>query len=174
EAADFVQVNGPVNRRMVVTALELLQPDKEDRILDLFCGIGNFSLPLARVCSHVAGVDGEQSLVNRASANAGHNGISAVEFHRADLSRIDGTEPWLADDWTALLLDPPRSGAPEVVRHIRSIGPSRIVYVSCHPATLATDLRDLCARGYRLAAAGIVDMFPHTGHIESIALLQKQ
>ncbi|MFQ5546910.1 MAG: 23S rRNA (uracil(1939)-C(5))-methyltransferase RlmD [Woeseia sp.] len=174
EAADFVQVNGPVNRRLVATALELLQPAKEDRILDLFCGIGNFALPLARTCGYVSGVENEQSLVDRATANAAQNGIRAIEFRRADLSRIDGKERWLADGWTGVLLDPPRSGAPEVVRHIRSIAPSKIVYVSCHPGTLARDLRELELRGYRLSAAGIVDMFPHTRHVESIALLHKQ
>jgi len=174
EATDFIQVNGAVNRLMVAMALELLQPEKEDRILDLFCGIGNFSLPLARNCSHVTGVEGEPSLVTRAAANALRNGVSNCEFRCADLSQIDGNERWLADNWTGLLLDPARSGALEVVRHMRKIKPSRIVYVSCHPGTLARDLGELVSEhGYRLEAAGIVDMFPHTGHVESIALLKK-
>jgi len=174
EATDFIQVNGAVNRRMVATALELLKPGTDDRILDLFCGIGNFSLPLARQCSHVLGVEGEQGLVARAKANAERNGISNCEFRCTDLSRIDGNEPWLRDNWTGLLLDPARSGALEVVRHIGRIDPSTIVYVSCHPGTLARDLSALVAEhGYRLEAAGIIDMFPHTGHVESIALLTK-
>ena len=174
EATDFIQVNGAVNRRMVATALELLKPGTDDRILDLFCGIGNFSLPLARHCSHVLGVEGEQDLVARAKANAERNGISNCEFVCTDLSRIDGHEPWLRDNWTGLLLDPARSGALEVVRHIGRINPSTIVYVSCHPGTLARDLSALVAEhGYRLEAAGIIDMFPHTGHVESIALLTK-
>ena len=175
EATDFIQVNAPVNRRMVATALELLQPDKDDRILDLFCGIGNFSLPLARFCGHVEGVEGDEGLVARARANAVRNGISNATFRCADLSRIDGKEQWLADNWTGLLLDPARSGAPEVVRHIQRINPSRIVYISCHPGTLSRDLGALVSEhGYRLEAAGIIDMFPHTGHVESIALLDKK
>ena len=175
EATDFVQVNGAVNRRMVALALELLQPDADERILDLYCGIGNFSLPLARNCAQVLGVEGEQSLVDRASANARNNGISNCGFLRADLSGIDGTESWLADDWSGLLLDPARSGAPEVIRHIGRIDPARIVYVSCHPGTLARDLNALVwEHGYRLEAAGIIDMFPHTGHVESITLLNKK
>lgn len=175
EATDFVQVNGAVNRRMVATALELLQPQGNDRILDLFCGIGNFSLPLARNCSHVLGVEGEQSLVDRATANARSNGIDNCEFRRANLSCIDGTERWLGDDWSALLLDPARSGAPQVVAHIGRIKPDRVVYVSCHPGTLARDLSALVKEhGYRLEAAGIIDMFPHTGHVESITLLEKK
>ena len=174
EATDFVQVNGAVNRRMVAIALELLNPGPDDRILDLFCGIGNFSLPLARNSKRVLGVEGEQRLVARAKANAERNDISNCDFRVADLSRIDGTESWLRDSWTGLLLDPARSGALEVVRHIGRIEPSRIVYVSCHPGTLARDLSMLVTEeGFRLEAAGIIDMFPHTGHMESIALLRK-
>ena len=174
EATDFVQVNASVNRKMIATALELLNPGPDDRILDLFCGIGNFSLPLARQCRHVLGVEGEQSLVRRAKNNAGRNGIGNCDFRTADLGKIDGTEFWLADDWSGLLLDPARSGAMEVVRHIGRIDPSRIVYVSCHPATLARDLNMLVTeQGFRLEAAGIIDMFPHTGHVESIAVLSK-
>lgn len=175
EATDFVQVNDAVNRRMVSTALELLDPGPEDQVLDLYCGIGNFSLPLARKCKRVLGVEGEKRLVSRAAANAERNRISNCEFRTADLSEIDGTESWIREAWTGLLLDPARSGAPEVVRHIERIGPSRIVYVSCHPATLARDLDALVAEhDYRLVAAGIIDMFPHTGHVESIALLNKK
>ena len=174
EATDFIQVNGAVNRSLVATALELLKSGTDDRILDLFCGIGNFSLPLARQCSQVLGVEGEQGLVARAKANAERNGISNCEFRCTDLSRIDGNEPWLRENWSGLLLDPARSGALEVVRHIGRIDPSTIVYVSCHPGTLARDLSALVAEhGYRLEAAGIIDMFPHTGHVESIALLAK-
>lgn len=174
EATDFVQVNASVNRKMVATALELLNPGPDDRVLELFCGIGNFSLPLARQCSHVLGVEGEQSLVGRAKGNAETNGISNCDFRVADLGKIDGSESWLADDWSGLLLDPARSGAMEVVRHIGRIDPSRIVYVSCHPATLARDLNMLVTeQGFQLEAAGIIDMFPHTAHVESIAVLSK-
>ncbi len=175
EAVDFVQVNAAVNRRMVATALKLLKPGPDDRILDLFCGIGNFSLPLAQKSGWVLGVEGEQKLVSRAKANAERNGISNCEFLAADLSQIDGTESWLKRNWSGLLLDPARSGALEIVRHIERIDPCRIVYVSCHPGTLARDLNALVGEhGFRLEAAGIIDMFPHTGHVESIALLIKQ
>jgi 23S rRNA (uracil1939-C5)-methyltransferase len=174
EATDFVQVNASVNRHLVATALELLNPGPDDRVLDLFCGIGNFSLPLARQCSHVLGVEGAQSLVGRAKSNAARNAIGNCDFRTADLDKIDGSESWLADDWNGLLLDPARSGAMEVIRHIGRIDPSRIVYVSCHPATLARDLNMLVTEhGFRLEAAGIIDMFPHTGHVESIAILEK-
>jgi 23S rRNA (uracil1939-C5)-methyltransferase len=174
EATDFVQVNAAVNRRMVARALELLQVDENDRVLDLYCGIGNFSLPLAKKCGYVLGVEGDQSLVRRATANAAHNDIVNCKFRRVDLSRIHGSEGWLTDNWSALLLDPARSGAAEVVRHIDRIDPARIVYVSCHPGTLARDLSVLVAEhGFDLEAAGIIDMFPHTGHVESIALLNK-
>jgi 23S rRNA (uracil1939-C5)-methyltransferase len=174
EATDFVQVNGSVNQRMVALALDLLQPQSDDRILDLYCGLGNFSLPLARKCGQVTGVEGEQNLVARARANSARNDIANSQFVCADLNRISRREGWLSDDWTALLLDPARNGAQEVVRHIRSIDPSTIVYVSCHPGTLSRDLGELVTGyGYRLEAAGIIDMFPHTGHVESIAMLKK-
>lgn len=173
EPTDFVQVNAAVNRRMVETTIELLKPKADDRILDLYCGIGNFSLPLAKRCARVTGIDLDQSLAARARANAALNAISNVEFRSVDLDRIDGTERWLTRNWTGLLLDPPRSGAQAVVRHIARIDPSRIVYVSCHPSTLARDASALSAAGYRLENAGIIDMFPQTGHVESIALLVK-
>lgn len=174
EASDFVQVNAAVNRLLVTTAMQLLQPDRDQRVLDLFCGIGNFSLPLARHCRHVTGIDGSAALVARAGANARRNGIGNAGFAAIDLSRIDGSEPCFGEHWDGLLLDPARNGAAEVVRHMRRIDPSRIVYVSCHPASLARDLGELVrGHGYRLEAAGIVDMFPHTGHVEAIALLVK-
>lgn len=175
EASDFVQVNAAVNRQMVTAALHLLEPGKDDRILDLFCGIGNFSLPLARHCAHVTGVDGQQSLVDRAAHNALQNGIANCRFRCADLDRVDGMEGWLGEGWNGLLLDPARSGASGLIRHIGTIDPARIVYVSCHPGSLARDLGELVSvHGYHLEAAGIVDMFPHTAHVESIAVLVKK
>lgn len=174
EPVDFVQVNGEINRRMVHTAIELLAPGPEDRVLDLFCGIGNFSLPLARRAGHVLGIEGEATLVSRASANAAGNALPNAEFRRADLAAIDGSESWMRAAWDCLLLDPARSGAAEIVQHIGTIDPERIVYVSCHPGTLARDAGILVnAAGYRLEAAGIIDMFPHTAHVESIALFRK-
>ena len=174
EGTDFVQVNGPVNERMVKHAIDLLQVGPEQRILDLYCGIGNFSLPLARRATQVLGVEGEQRQVDRARDNAVRNGIGNCEFRVADLSRIDGTESWLRNGWDRVLLDPARSGAMEIVQQIASIGAQRIVYISCHPGTLARDAGELVnTHGYQLEAAGIIDMFPHTAHVESIAVFDK-
>jgi len=174
EPVDFVQVNAEINRKMVHAAVELLAPEPGDRVLDLFCGIGNFSLPLARRAGTVLGVEGEPTLVRRAAANAAGNGLPGAEFRCADLAAIDGTEAWLGSGWDRVLLDPARSGAAEVVAHAGCIDAKRIVYVSCHPGTLARDAGTLVhAAGYRLVAAGIVDMFPHTAHVESIAVFDK-
>lgn len=174
DATDFVQVNGEVNRLMVSRAIELLEVEKEHRVLDLYCGIGNFTLPLARRASCVIGVEGEVRQVERARHNAQENGITNAEFVAADLAAIEGDEPWLAAGCDRLLLDPARSGALEVVERIGMLDPARIVYVSCHPGTLARDAEVLVgAAGYRLAAAGIIDMFPHTAHVESIAVFSK-
>ena len=174
EPVDFVQVNAAINRRMVSAAIDFLDPGPDDRVLDLFCGIGNFSLPLGRRAGHVLGMEGETSLVERATSNSVRNGLANVEFRRADLSTLDGSEKWLARPWDRLLLDPARAGAAEVVKHVRVIDPSRIVYVSCHPGTLARDAAGLVHEaGYRLESAGIIDMFPHTAHVESIAVFSK-
>ena len=174
EPVDFVQINDEINQAMVGRALELLEPEQEHRVLDLFCGIGNFSLPLARRCGETLGVEGEATLVRRAAANAAGNALSNATFRQADLAAIDGTEKWLQGPWDRLLLDPARSGAAEVVRHIGRMDPARIVYVSCHPGTLARDAGELVNEaGYTLDAAGIIDMFPHTAHVESIAVFNK-
>jgi len=174
EPVDFVQINAEINRRMVHSAIELLELRSEDRVLDLFCGIGNFSLPLARHVGQVLGVEGDATLVNRAAANAASNELSNAEFRRADLAAIDGSEGWLRAGWDRLLLDPARSGAAEIVNNIGSIDPGRIVYVSCHPGTLARDAGVLVNEaGYQLESAGIIDMFPHTAHVESIAVFEK-
>ena len=174
EPVDFVQVNGEINRAMVGRAIQLLEPGRGDRVLDLFCGIGNFSLPLARHCGEVVGVEGEAALVQRAAANAAGNAIGNARFRRADLAAIDGSERWLQGPWDRLLLDPARNGAADVVKCIERIDPARIVYVSCHPGTLARDAGALVNEaGYTLDAAGIIDMFPHTAHVESIAVFKK-
>jgi 23S rRNA (uracil1939-C5)-methyltransferase len=175
EPVDFVQVNAVINRAMVAAALELLDSGPDDRVLDLFCGIGNFSLPLARQSGEVVGVEGEAGLVARAAANAEANELPNAAFRQADLAAIDGTETWLRGPWDRLLLDPARSGAAEVVKTIGRVDPARIVYVSCHPGTLARDAGVLVNEaGYTLEAAGIIDMFPHTAHVESIAVFGKQ
>ena len=174
EPVDFVQVNSEINQRMVHFAIEQLRPGPNDRVLDLYCGIGNFSLPLARRSGTVLGVEGEKTLVARAAENAKNNGLSNVEFRVADLSNIDGTEPWVKAGWDRVLLDPARSGAAEVVSQMKLLNPERIVYVSCHPGTLARDAATLVhEQGYHLESAGIIDMFPHTAHVESIAVFTR-
>jgi len=170
----FVQINSDINQAMVSRAVEMLNPGPDDRVLDLYCGIGNFSLPLARRAGTVLGVEGDAMLVSAATANARNNEINNVSFRKADLSAIDGTEAWLRDGWDCVLLDPARSGAAEIVAHMSAIGVERIVYVACHPGTLARDAGTLVnEQGYRCEAAGIIDMFPHTAHVESIAVFSK-
>jgi 23S rRNA (uracil1939-C5)-methyltransferase len=174
EPTDFVQVNAEINRRMVHFAIEQLAVEPGHKVLDLFCGIGNFSLPLARLGASVLGVEGETGLTRRATANAARNGLDNVAFRVADLGKIDGSEGWVREGCDRMLLDPARSGAAEVVSRMQLFGPDRIVYVSCHPGTLARDLATLVhEQGYRLDAAGIIDMFPHTAHVESIAVLTR-
>ena len=175
DATGFVQVNSEINRQMVSAAVDYLDPQPADRVLDLFCGIGNFSLPLARRAGEVLGVEGEAALVAAAKGNADKNGIANAQFRQADLCTIDGNEPWFCEGWDRMLLDPARSGAAEIVAHIDRAGPSRIVYVSCHAGTLARDASTLVHdKGYTCEAAGIIDMFPHTAHVESIAVFNKQ
>ena len=174
EPADFVQVNGEINRRMVATAVGQLDPQPGDRVLDLYCGIGNFSLPLARKSAEVVGIEGDATLAAHAAANATRNGLVNVTFRCADLAALDGSEGWLREHWDRVLLDPARSGAAEVVANMHVLQPQRIVYVSCHPGTLARDAGILVnEHGFRLDAAGIIDMFPHTAHVESIAIFSR-
>jgi 23S rRNA (uracil1939-C5)-methyltransferase len=173
QPTDFTQVNASLNQKMINHAIELLDPQGEDRVLDLFCGLGNFSLPLARKVGAVVGVEGEPGLVQRARDNAAQNNISNVEFYAADLNGDLTLEPWYGAGFNKLLLDPPRSGAPVVVANLPKPLPQRIVYVSCDPATLARDAGTLVnEQGYRLVKAGVMDMFPHTAHVESIALFE--
>lgn len=173
-ASDFVQVNAELNRKMVAHAIELLAPGPTDRALDLFCGLGNFTLPLARRAAEAVGIEGEPALIERARGNARRNGIGNARFHVADLSLDPAGAPWLQDGFERVLLDPPRSGAAAVLPAVAASGPVRIVYVSCHPASLARDAGMLVHElGYALSAAGVMDMFPHTGHIESIAVFDR-
>lgn len=170
---DFIQVHGELNRRMIEQALGLLDPQATDRALDLFCGLGNFSLPLATRVASVAGVEGDVALVARARANAERNGIGNARFHAADLA-VDASQfDWARGPYDLVLLDPPRAGAREVLGVIAACRPRRIVYVSCHAGTLARDAGILVRQhGYRFVAAGIMDMFPHTSHVESIAVFE--
>lgn len=171
---DFTQVNASLNRLMVAHALELLALTKDDLVLDLFCGLGNFSLPIARHCAKLIGIEGSETMVERAKMNAKVNEITNAEFFCADLEQISALSVLLGQRFTKLLIDPPRCGALEIVKQIEKLNPKRIVYVSCNPATLARDSDILVNhKGYRLRAAGVMDMFPHTAHVESIALFEK-
>lgn len=168
---DFTQVNHAVNELLVRRAIGLLAPRPGDRVLDLFCGLGNFTLAIARCGAEVIGVEGSPALLERAWANARANGVIA-QFLRADL--LEPAQCARLPECDAMLIDPPREGAVEVVKALRASAPSRIVYVSCDPATLARDAGVLArAQGYRLAAAGIANMFPHTAHVESMALFER-
>jgi 23S rRNA (uracil1939-C5)-methyltransferase len=172
--SDFTQVNSDINRQMIQRAVDLLAIKAEDRVLDLFCGLGNFTLPLARRAGEVVGVEGDPGLVSRARENALHNRLTNAHFYTANLYETLENEPWLQQSFNKILLDPPRSGAQEVLRHLPELGAERIVYVSCYPGTLARDAGILVAQqGYRLVSAGVMDMFPHTAHVESIALFEK-
>jgi 23S rRNA (uracil1939-C5)-methyltransferase len=172
---DFIQVNAGLNQKMIARTLELLDVQPGERVLDLFCGLGNFTLPLARVAHAVVGVEGDAGLIRRARENASHNNLGNVEFHAADLAQDLRGHTWMRHEpgFDRLLLDPPRSGADVVLKQLPLKGLKRIVYVSCHPASLARDAGYLVnERGWKLRAAGVMDMFPHTAHVESIAMFE--
>ncbi len=172
---DFTQVNPQINLAMIDHALALLEPRDHERILDLFCGLGNFSLPIARRAAAVVGVEGDAGLVQRARDNATRNGIDNCEFHAADLTQDPSGLPWMRQSYDKLFIDPPRSGAAEMMPWVARLKPQRIVYVSCHPASLARDAGLLVhEQGYRLLQAGVMDMFPHTAHVESIAVFARK
>lgn len=170
---DFIQVNGAVNEKLIARAAELLELDAASSLLDLYCGLGNFTLALARTAARAVGVEGDAALIERARGNAARNGLGNVEFHLADLARPPAaTLPWLRRSYSHVLLDPPRTGAREVLGALAALEPRRLLYVSCHPGSLARDLAVLVhEHGFVLQAAGVVDMFPHTAHVESLALL---
>lgn len=173
---DFFQVNQALNRKMVVRALELLAPQPTDTVLDLFCGLGNFTLPLARQAAEVIGVEGDMAMVERARAAAHANDIHNTDYYACNLMAEDlGRELWLKRRYDKILLDPPRAGAKEVIAQMGKLKASRIVYVSCDPATLARDAGELVhTHGYCLVGAGVMDMFPHTSHVESIAVFERR
>ncbi len=172
---DFTQVNAEINQKMIVRAIEMLEVNEDDRILDLFCGLGNFTLPLAKRVKEVVGVEGDASLVAHARRNAIKNGLDNAVYEQADLTQTALKDyPWAAAGFNKILLDPPRSGAFEVLPQLAALGAERLLYISCNPATLARDAGALVnEHGYRLVSAGIMDMFPHTTHVESIALFVK-
>ncbi len=170
----FTQVNPIINEQMVSRALKLLDLKKDETVLDLFCGLGNFTLPLALEAGRVIGVEGDKSLTEWAAKNAERNNLDNVEFYCTDLTQNQDNADWMQLQYDAILVDPPRSGALEMMPYLGKLSPKRILYVSCHPATLARDLAELVQYGYEVTEAGVMDMFPHTAHVESMALLVKK
>ena len=173
---DFTQVNSTINPQMVKLACDLLDLKQGERVLDLFCGLGNFSLPLARCVGEtgqVVGVEGSEEMVQRGAENAERNALGQLKFFSQDLTKDFSHHSWANQGFDALLIDPPRAGAEEIMHYMPNFGAKRIVYVSCNPATLARDAGLLVQQGYRLVKAGVMDMFTHTGHVESIALFEK-
>jgi 23S rRNA (uracil1939-C5)-methyltransferase len=170
---DFVQINATINAAMVSRVISLLDLDSASRVLDLFCGLGNFTLPLARCAGAVLGIEGDAALVERARHNARMNGFTNAQFIAADLTQpLPVNAPYLAQGFTHLVLDPPRAGALEVMPTIAQLAPRKVAYISCHPGSLARDIGVLVHEfGFALRAAGVLDMFPHTAHVESMAVL---
>ncbi len=171
---DFVQINQDINTQLVRLAIELLAPRQDETMLDLFCGIGNFTLPIATRCQQVLGIEGTEAMVARGNENAKLNAITNAEFQCHDLSDKQKKFNWVERKFDGVLLDPPRTGALEVIEKLSTSEVKRIVYISCNPATLARDALQLTQQGYELAAAGVLDMFPHTSHVESIALFKRE
>ncbi len=169
---DFIQVNDGVNQQMVETAMAWLDVQRDDRVLDLFCGMGNFTLPLATRAQSVVGVEGVAALVEKGRDNARNNELNNVTFFHENLEEDVTQQPWAKHGFDKILLDPARAGAPGVMQHIIKLAPTRVVYVSCNPATLARDSEALLRAGYQITRLAMLDMFPHTGHLESMALFE--
>lgn len=171
---DFIQVNAELNGRLVKAAMDYLNPGPKERVLDLFCGVGNFTLPIAGAACTVCGVEADGALVERARSNAALNNIDNATFLQQDLYRDAAHGNWLEQKYDKVLMDPPRTGAIDMVKRMERLKPERVVYISCNPATLARDAEVLVHKlHYRLKVAGVVDMFPHTTHVESIAVFER-
>jgi 23S rRNA (uracil1939-C5)-methyltransferase len=173
--ADFVQVNREINLAMVEAAMKLLELSAADRVLDLFCGLGNFTLPIACRAGSVVGIEGDLGLVAKARSNAALNGIENTEFHADNLFEPKGFGAWAAGPYDRVLLDPPRAGAVAIMERMAQWRPKVVVYISCHPGSLARDAGILIeSRGFRLVGAGVMDMFPQTTHVESVAVFERR
>lgn len=171
---DFTQINLSANRLMINQVLQLLELNSDDILLDLFCGIGNFTLPIARRVQHVCGIEGNEEMVSRAKENAHYNQLNNAEFYVANLEKLTSEEIWLKKPYNKILLDPPRSGAKSILPFLKNLSPQRIMYISCHSATLARDAKILVQNDqYQLTQVGIINMFPHTAHIEAMAVFDK-
>ena len=168
----FIQVNDKVNQEMLARALSWLAPDKQDQVLDLYCGVGNFTLPLAQQAKLAVGVEGVPDLVEQAKHNAQHNQLDNVAFYHGDLNQDFTRQRWFSEHFTKLILDPARDGAFDVVQRLSRNQFDRIVYVSCNPASMVRDASILLEKGYRLSRACLIDMFPQTGHMECMALFE--
>ncbi|PIE24274.1 MAG: 23S rRNA (uracil(1939)-C(5))-methyltransferase RlmD [Neptuniibacter caesariensis] len=173
QPGDFIQVNAAVNDAIVDRALDWLDPKHADRILDLFSGIGNFTLPIATLAGSVVGVEGVDEMVHRAGENARTANLNNCEFYRADLSQDLRALPWYKQGFNKALLDPPRTGALEVIKQLKQHNIQSLLYVSCNPAALARDGAELVKQGYSASKFCVADMFPHTSHVESLILFQK-
>ena len=171
---DFIQVNDKVNQQMVERALAWLDVQPDDRVLDLFCGMGNFTLPLAKRAASVVGVEGVAALVEKAEENARQNGLQNVTFFHENLEEDVTKQPWAQHGFNKVLLDPARAGAAGVMQHVLKLSPKKVVYVSCNPATLARDSEALLNAGYTMSHLAMLDMFPHTGHLESMVLFEHE
>ena len=172
---DFTQANFELNKKMIDLALDLLDLNENDDVIDLFCGLGNFTLPISRYANKVVGIEGDQGLVERAKANAEQNIITNALFYKADLFEdVSGFEWFRGKNYNKALIDPSRTGAIEIVELLPKLNIERLVYVSCNPATLARDTAKLISLGFSLESAGVMDMFPQTAHVESIALFVRK
>lgn len=174
QPGDFVQVNAEVNLAMVQQALAWMDLHSDDQVLDLFCGLGNFSLPVARTVASVVAVEGVESMVKRAQHTAKRQGLQHVEFHHFDLSQSLSQAAWMQQKFSVVVLDPPREGAAQAVEQLTKVAAKKILYVSCNPATLARDAAVLQAQGYQLQRLAALDMFSQTGHVEAMALFVRQ
>lgn len=172
--SDFTQINQDVNQMLVQRVLEQLAPQTTDTILDLFCGLGNFTIPLAQKCGQITGIEGSNTMVTRAQQNALHNSCNNTQFFAYDLTKELPAITWATNKYTKILLDPPRTGALEICQIIAKFAAAKIVYVSCNPATLARDAKEIVNQGYILEKVGIIDMFPQTHHMESLAVFTKK